>query len=731
MAELPLDEAIPRFKANENRIDQFTNGDDLTVWIPSGEGAAPLPSLAKFLKDKEAEFDLAGAGIQAQAVAAAATATTKAAEASASATAADASADAAQAILEEMQSSATNLKEKMFTGDGVTTAFTLDANPGVKQNVLVWIGGSIQDGSDYSVSGTTLTITPAVVNGVEIRTLIIGLVTANEIEELKNAAEQAATAAVLAAGSLTYANDTEADAGTASDRIMSPAKTVRWYENWSTKLWGANSLARTFRARWGDTVNLRDWFNTTGSEGTETINDTQIAALITHLTANPSVKYLVGNPGDVYRISAINQVMPAGITLDMRGAKFRWSGLLGGGSSQFLQFGAGSKIIGLHIVIVTGSTFRRLIGTSDNCVLIDWIIEAESQINNYGGSLLDWAVRIYRSNNYVRNVKAVNIDRPWFAYGDLGDGQPGVDNYFESVQAFNYSTGFCLRNLDETRNINPYMRDRSANATDNPGFNGLLHEGVSNYKLIGARVADAGEHGIRFGGTRNAEQASRMIHVSGCQILRSGQSGLKFFTGIADQRFLNVHVSDVHVVDCQYEPETPAEGPGFNDEGFLLQQIQKGTFTGLSVEKQLNATYSCMDGVYISGCDNLRIYGLAVQDPKRNAVRISEWDDGTGAASVETLANNEIMIWGLHGENVGEDGIFIDSPTQPLRDINIEGELIGNNVAGFYAFDTTSAIARFAQPSLVQIKQRNFAAGMTSLASSGNWKIRDVFGSTY
>ncbi len=61
MAELPLDEAIPRFKANEDRMDRFANGSDTTTWLTSG--AVVVPSLRKFLKDKNDEIDSASTTI--------------------------------------------------------------------------------------------------------------------------------------------------------------------------------------------------------------------------------------------------------------------------------------------------------------------------------------------------------------------------------------------------------------------------------------------------------------------------------------------------------------------------------------------------------------------------------------------------------------------------------------------------------------------------------------------
>lgn len=98
--------------------------------------------------------------------------------------------------------SAVRMDEKMFTGDGVDTTWTLDREPGVEENVLVWVGGAIQDTADYSVVGTTLTITPAVANGVEIRTLTMTMVTANDVEQMRDETEAARDQALAVAAAL-------------------------------------------------------------------------------------------------------------------------------------------------------------------------------------------------------------------------------------------------------------------------------------------------------------------------------------------------------------------------------------------------------------------------------------------------------------------------------------------------------------------------------------------------
>ena len=56
----------------------------------------------------------------------------------------------------------------VFTGDGSETDFTLTVSPRSKHNVFVTVGNILQDPTNYSVSGTTLTFTTAPLNGLSI-----------------------------------------------------------------------------------------------------------------------------------------------------------------------------------------------------------------------------------------------------------------------------------------------------------------------------------------------------------------------------------------------------------------------------------------------------------------------------------------------------------------------------------------------------------------------------------
>lgn len=62
---------------------------------------------------------------------------------------------------------------KQFTGDATTTDFVLDAAPTSDQFCFVFVGGSYQDPSKYSLSGSTITISPAPLDGTEINVMSI------------------------------------------------------------------------------------------------------------------------------------------------------------------------------------------------------------------------------------------------------------------------------------------------------------------------------------------------------------------------------------------------------------------------------------------------------------------------------------------------------------------------------------------------------------------------------
>lgn len=64
--------------------------------------------------------------------------------------------------------------ENLFTGNGTQAAFPLSQAAATRESLLVTVDGVMQPTSEYSVDGTTLTLSEAPANGAKIRVLMLG-----------------------------------------------------------------------------------------------------------------------------------------------------------------------------------------------------------------------------------------------------------------------------------------------------------------------------------------------------------------------------------------------------------------------------------------------------------------------------------------------------------------------------------------------------------------------------
>ena len=75
----------------------------------------------------------------------------------------------------KLASNLRDLLEEEFTANGSATTFTMARTVSYSNQLLVTISGIVQPTSAYSVSGTTLTISPALPNTTDIRVLHVGI----------------------------------------------------------------------------------------------------------------------------------------------------------------------------------------------------------------------------------------------------------------------------------------------------------------------------------------------------------------------------------------------------------------------------------------------------------------------------------------------------------------------------------------------------------------------------
>ncbi len=120
-----------------------------------------------------------------------------------------------------------NVVVNTYTGNGSQTAFTLTSSPGIKENTLLYVGGVYQKKADYTISGTTLTITPAPATGVPIeivfaQPIAISSPADNTVSTAK-IQDLAVTTSKIAAGAIT-SEKLAAGAQSITDGSVSTAK---------------------------------------------------------------------------------------------------------------------------------------------------------------------------------------------------------------------------------------------------------------------------------------------------------------------------------------------------------------------------------------------------------------------------------------------------------------------------------------------------------------------------
>lgn len=106
-----------------------------------------------------------------------------------------------------------------FTG-GLTTSLTLSVEPGVKNNCHIHFDGVYQEKSQYSLSGDTITFTAAIPEGVSTVE-----VHSTEAVEIGTVPDESVTFPKLAPAAI--ASESDAEAGTATDKIMTPERTAQ------------------------------------------------------------------------------------------------------------------------------------------------------------------------------------------------------------------------------------------------------------------------------------------------------------------------------------------------------------------------------------------------------------------------------------------------------------------------------------------------------------------------
>lgn len=421
--------------------------------------------------------------------------------------------------------------------------------------------------------------------------------------------------------------------------------------------------------REGDLFLVDNWLKGDGVSN----NNEALTALKSFMWANPRATYS-SKRTSVFRFSSSGHVFPP-IRWRGEGARFLFNGDVNGSSGPVFTFSDGFDFDLMSFTALSGTHFRRAMRFSGKALGDTVELICESQMNNNGGSNLDFGISIYGHDNDIRKVKTKNVDQAVLQYGEGATaataqkrGRVGM------LDIESYTKGFYQRNTEDCDVKDYNIRGRSpngsyaANGSPNPGQNAILTSGVKNSTFGPGTAADAIEHNIRVGGSNGAEILTDGVTFIAPKSYRAGQCLFKAFSGSNLVPIKRVSVVGGEMYDAGFD----GDALGFNDFGVMAQNLEDSKFVGVSIGKR-QGDFSALDSWYVSQANNLRIIGCSGTDAQRDALRVSEYNgNGTDSNSTNTLITSA-----FYAEGHAAVGVRVECPTAKMRDLNVDAQIIG------------------------------------------------------
>jgi hypothetical protein len=483
----------------------------------------------------------------------------------------------------------------------------------------------------------------------------------------------------------------------------------------AVQLGGVGSRSRSAYDRFGDTFDVEEFLIGDGLAD----NSASLAALISFMTAYPKKVYR-SKPGRVFRVFSGGFVFPDNITLNTEGAKFQLAISLSASATPLIT-GANNRIDALIWEVLAGVTFSRGVAVKDGSRIGTLqLTSVDQQANN--GALFNAGLRLDGSNIEIQEAIVANVDNAFTVYAD---GASGVRESIsvKSLRVTNYLRGMYARNVRGFSLSDFIIKGRSPNARPDPGHNGILLEGGEFTRITNGSVRDSGEHGVRSGGFRDASAGTgsyitrtRQLTIGEVQIENAGQSGLKVWSGAAAQQHRDVNINSVQCIDCGDD----GDGLGFNDTGFMLQNIDGLSISNCSISSR-NRTFAAYDGYILQGISNGSVTGCRSANVVRNGMRLSEYSDDL---SLDPLPLQYVDVSAFQSFASGGSGMYLNFPgSSAIRDLMVSNAHIIQCTNGFEAI---AAAGRFVQQCYVSALVRGNTGSKFSTTTTANLKTVDL-----
>jgi len=450
---------------------------------------------------------------------------------------------------------------------------------------------------------------------------------------------------------------------------------------------GTGSVDRTVDAKLKELVTAEDF----GAVGDGVTDDT------TALTnACASAQKVTFTAGSTYLITT-QLIVEENVNVDLNGATIE-IGAAFGTSTPAVRLDDGSSLRNGTINIATTFDVDRVIQVGANCVVEHMVISSVDQISNRDSSL-DAAVRFSGASSYGRNIVVENFDN---AFAVLS-----VDSVtLQNIRARSYVRGLYCSESDFLNVAGFHAETQSANATTDPGHNGLLIEECRRGTFSDIFITESGEHGIRIGGS--SAHGSEFLTFGNIVVNRPGQCGFKINDGT--NRTGNIQVNGLQTVDCSW-----ANATGTNEDGLRIEDSDIVTVYGFSnyAVDQADASYN---GIYITNSTKVTIDSPNIQDTADSGIMI---DDDQGSFT-DIRVNNAKLF------NTGSHGINVNSPTQIIRSVVIINAFIFNQGGWGILFTANSPTVGVNQPCVLNAYIDNAGSGRISVSTTDGDVYQEV-----
>ena len=308
-------------------------------------------------------------------------------------------------------------------------------------------------------------------------------------------------------------------------------------------------------------------------------------------------------------------------------------------------FQAGCVVQNLYFTLGTGYVAHRFVGIGDNSSFDNIRIIAKTQ-QDRGDDNLDGALQIRGDNVRVTNLEIDKFDRSVYIHDVENVSIDGfrIQRYVKGIKI-----GGSISNYVTI--TNGYFRNKSPNATTNPGHNAIggsaEHITVSNVQIDGS-----GEHGMYF----NAEgwangQRNVGITINNCLINQPGQCGIKV------RGYSQAAVSNCTVLACAYNNSL-----GTNEDCYRFEACTDASLTNCQGFKgsKSNCGYY---GVILNACQDFVVDGCYFENPQDDGVFItdSQPEPVNRIQVLNTTVRDGKYGFGLVTNNTKVSGIFVNN----------------------------------------------------------------------